>query len=196
MSSFFIKNIEAFIQLPTVQEFDDLSTGFTRYSSLSGTLLALDGMHICVTKPTYNSVNFVNRHSLTSISFMIACDYRGRIRCLYGPCFGSSHDAFIFSGSKLRDWIQELPTCFHVIGDNAYPRGEHLLVPRVGLLSYEDREYNYKLSAQRNKIECTIGAFKGKFSKFENRLRNEDRDFYKNMIYSCACIHNILIEDD
>lgn len=194
ITDFFIKNLESFIKLPHEDEYEELSSGFTRYSELAGTILAVDGMHIYITKPKYNTVNYINRHSTSSVNYMISCDYKGRIRSLYGPCFGSSHDSFVFSGGRFKDWIQSLPVGFHVIGDNAYPRNEHLLVPRLGQLSRDDMEYNYRLSAQRNKIECTIGALKNKFSKLASRIRNGDREFYKKIVYSCSCIHNLLID--
>ncbi|KAI5152793.1 hypothetical protein ENBRE01_3006 [Enteropsectra breve] len=97
--------------------------------------------------------------------------------------------------ASIKDWVEnEVPLNYHIIADSAFPAAFNCLVPIKGNLTLQDKIFNNMISRQRMTVESTIGHFKSKFAKFSTRIRNGEKTFYKKLSYSCAVIHNILID--
>jgi hypothetical protein len=182
------------IFIPELSEFELLSQGFYAFSELNGTLKAVDGTHILIDAPTISSERYINRKGTHSVNYLMGCDYKGRIRYVFGPGYGSSHDAFLYSLSKLKYWVEsEIPFGFHVIGDSAFPSNQNFLSVIKGSSERTDVIFNNLVSSQRMKIEGAIGALKTKFRKFLGKVKNGECPFYRDVFISCIVIHNILI---
>ncbi len=171
-----LKRKDEFIYLPEFSEFQMLSERFSRVSSLTGTILAIDGTHVPIRRPKQNHSRYINRKGFFSLNFLVAADSNFKIRYVYGGTFGSSHDSFVYNASSLSDWTVENlnVTSFHITGDSAYPSKPYLLTPFKGVLNNEERMHNNRLIPQRDIIERTFGQFKMKFQKFrfENTSEN------------------------
>ncbi|KAI5155309.1 hypothetical protein ENBRE01_3511, partial [Enteropsectra breve] len=129
-----------YICLPAETEYAALDTTWQTYSELKGTILAVDGTHISISALNQNQERYIDRHSDYSINYLITCDGNEKIRHVFGPGYGSSHDAFLFSISSLKEWIEnEVPMGYHVIADSAFPAAYNCLVPIKGNLTPEEK---------------------------------------------------------
>ncbi|OWZ09955.1 hypothetical protein PHMEG_00017266 [Phytophthora megakarya] len=119
------------------------------------------------------------------------CDSRSRFT---GYCFdspGKVGDSIAFKKWKLRGVIMQLPAGFYIIGDNAYPLSNCLLVPfaksEIRGKAYSD--CNFYLSQQRIRIEMAFGLLIFK--------RPLEVDFMnvKKVIKTCMKLHNFCIDE-
>lgn len=148
-----------------------------------GTILAIDGTHIPIEAPRQNPARYINRKGFHSISFQTTVDADYIIRDVYGGFPGCCHDAYLLNNSRILTWINEsIPNGFFVIGDAAYPAGNHLVTPYKGNLTPEMEASNFKLSSQRMRVECTLGRLKGRFK----RLMSSSKTGLTDPLLTCS----------
>lgn len=108
---------------------------------------------------------------------------------------GSMHDARALRRSPLYHEAHEnrdLFGGFCLLGDSAYP-GLPWLVPPFrenGFLTEEQREFNYRHSATRVKIEHTFGLLKGRFRRL-SASKNYLLYIVKKCVMAACVLHNI-----
>lgn len=86
----------------------------------------------------------------------------GIIIHLYGPIPGSRHDSFLLHESGLKDTLAEVlvfgDSYFHIYGDPAYGRQDHILSGFKGAnLTEAQEEFNRRMSAVRVCVEWEFG---------------------------------------
>lgn len=83
---------------------------------------------------------------------------------------------------------------WHILGDAAYPLRKYLITPYRdnGNLTQEQKNFNYKFSACRVKIENVFGLLKGRFRQLIRLDFNTVRRSSKFIIVCCA-LHNLCI---
>ena len=171
------------IKIPTTDgELRSHANEWNRRSGASGLYYgavgAIDGWLACTNKPTRrdasNQTDFFSGHyQRYGLNVQAMCDANCRFIffCIAGP--GKTNDFRAFSRClELREWIDNLPTGFFVIGDNAYGLTNKLLVPFSGAqkaLPY-NRTYNFYLSQLRIRIEMSFGRLTTKFQIFRKNL--------------------------
>ncbi len=128
------------------------------------------------------------------MNFIVGVDDKMRIRCIKSGV-GSTHDNRLYrSFSVLRNFVESLPSNYHVIGDQAFGSMYNVKIPRRRALTDEDLQYNIILSKQRIIVENTFGLFKSKFKRFKYPIKNGEKSKYIKMFVSAAIIHNLLLE--
>ncbi|KAJ8932582.1 hypothetical protein NQ314_014573 [Rhamnusium bicolor] len=98
----------------------------------------------------------------------VVCVNKKKIRKIFVGYSGSVHDNRVFRTSPLSDTLAE--KCGeddYNLGDNGYPCLRHILIPHKvrGQLTRMERNYNYKLSSVRHKIEYCFDLLKQKFQQ-------------------------------
>ena len=125
-------------------------------------------------------------------SFSISCWEKYIIRDLFGGYPGSCHDAFVYSASSFKDYVNnEIPSPFVVIGDSD-PASEHLLIHFKGTLTRDQEIYNTKQSSQRMCVEGTIGRIKGRFKRFRSPSKNGEKIHSITLFHFACIVHNIV----
>ena len=116
-----------YIKLPsTVQEVEELVSGYKKCHGFPQCIGAIDGTHINIQQPNENDTDYLNRKGKYSINALALCDYKfcfTDVVLVKWP--GSVHDAGIFANSNLNRSLPDniIPSCPKVIveGEAAVP---------------------------------------------------------------------------
>ncbi|KAI5151440.1 hypothetical protein ENBRE01_2140 [Enteropsectra breve] len=159
-----------YIKLPQrAEEMRVLADKFSNISNLNGTILTVDGTHIPIDAPKYNSSQYINRKGWHSAVYQIVVDADYIVRDLFGGYPGSCHDSYVYHHSSFKEYVDSaVQTLFFIIGDSAYPSSDKLLTPFRGTLDTDQETYDNRLFMQRIRVECTIGRIKGRFKRFRS----------------------------
>ena len=86
------------------------------------------------------------------------------------------------------------PSPMFLVGDDAFPLGEHMMKPyRRRNLTEEQEIFNYRLSRARRVAENAFGILVQKFRIFLTTIEATP-DHVQMMVSACACMHNYLRE--
>ncbi|VEN35996.1 unnamed protein product [Callosobruchus maculatus] len=194
--NFLSKSSKKYIQWPNSQRLDIVRDGFRLMKGINGVVGAIDGCHINIKKPRENAHSYCNRMSKYSILLQGVCDHDKKFTDLLVGEAGSIHDARLLKRSSLYEKCAQgfLQRDF-LLGDSAYPCLNWLIPPfrDNGHLTANQREFNYRHSATRIKIENAFGALKGRFRRLQ-RFENENIMFIVKSTVAAAVLHNICID--
>lgn len=190
------------IKFPTtLREINENKQLFMERFQFPGVLGAIDCTHVAILKPTEEEHNFVNRKGFHSLNVQIICDANLTIININPNFPGSSHDAFIWRQSNIRDHLlREYNNGLRrtwLIGDSGYPLEPILMVPFLNPPedNPEQIRFNQRLCSARNSIERCIGVLKMRFRclAVENRARYAPA-FMGKVVTVCAVLHNMCFE--
>lgn len=105
------------------------------------------------------------------------------------------HDARVFKLSFISANLPDI--CgdeWHILGDAAYPLRKYLITPyrNYGKLTEQQKNFNYKFSACRVKIENAFGLLKSRFRQLIRLDFNTVRRS-SQFIIACCVLHNLCI---
>ncbi|ETI44645.1 hypothetical protein F443_10667 [Phytophthora nicotianae P1569] len=108
---------------------------------------------------------FSGHYQMYGLNVQAICDSLCRFT---GYCFdspGKVGDSIAFKKWSLSDEIMRLPDCYYIVGDNAYPLSDALLVPytKVEVKTRKDSDFNFYLSQLRIRIEMSFGFLVNKW---------------------------------
>ena len=144
---------------------------------------------------------FFNRKGFYSFNIQITCDHNLVIRHVCVGLAGSCHDANVWDSSTIKEWAENLPPVYYILGDLAYPLRTYLLTPLRNITSFNldsmQERYNYVHSSLRMSVECCIGVLKGRFRRLRyfQPLSNGKIVSANNDILASICIHNFCRAD-
>jgi len=183
---------------------------------------AIDGSHINIVKPcTGDYAQYSNRKKAYSIVLQAVCDSKFRIIDVNFSKPGSAHDALVFRESSL--WarlyvhgalgtstaslpapikgrngqvsMQTVQVPYVLLGDSAYPLGEHVMRPYPhGTTDAAQRRFNKAMCHARVKIEGTFGRLKGRFLILAGTITSKDLSVVQYIVGACVILHNICEE--
>ena len=179
---------------------DDWNALSSAFSLYDGTVGAIDGWLACIEKPAVDGAAdyFSGHYQRYGLNIQAVCDSNLRFIYFGVNAPGRTNDARVFNRcKKLRQWLASIPNQYFLIGDNAYPLSNKLLIPFSGSQKHftYNRSYNFYLSQLRIRIEMAFGRLTTKWRIFR---RNLDYSLEKNaMICRVASIlHNFVIDSD
>ena len=195
VSNIVYKLATAEIIFPEPHEYEELKQGFYQIASISGTIMAIDGTHIPITRPKINPYAYYNRKSFFSINVVCLVDHKLRFRGVtYGH--GSSHDMRILRISNIRDKIENIAdSSVFIIGDSAFSSFSNIKITESTRSNPITQDESYKLKQQRILVENAFGLFKGKFKRFDVRNINGEKNKNMRIFLSAIWIHNFLINE-
>lgn len=138
---------------------------------------------------------YVNRHDMPSLTLQAICDANKKFLDVFTGPPSKVHDARVFKLSFISETLPDI--CgdeWHVLGDAAYPLKKYLITPYrdYGNLTQEQRNFNYKFSACRVKIENAFGLLKTRFRQLM-RLDFNTVERSCKFIIACCALHNLCI---
>ncbi|ETP06338.1 hypothetical protein F441_17252, partial [Phytophthora nicotianae CJ01A1] len=175
----------------------DLAESFTNISKdgvLTGCVGCIDGWLCHIRAPSPYEVPdeaafFSGHYQKFGVNVQAICDAFSRFT---GYCMNSP-------GKKkwsLSKEIIQLPVGFYLVGDNAYPLSDSLLVPfnKLELKSRKHSDFNFYLNQLRIRIEMAFGLLVNKWGIFKRSLV-VDFVNVKKVIKTCMKLHNICIDE-
>jgi len=148
----FLDAVEKCLQLAIIPptslvELKGLENGSDKVSSANGIFKgvvgALDGWLCCINKPSEPNptVFFSGHYQRFGINCQAVCDANLRFIYFGVISLGRTNDARSFNRALgLRIWLDNLPTGYFLVADNAYQLSDKMLIPFSG--SQKERPYN------------------------------------------------------
>ncbi|ETP34447.1 hypothetical protein F442_17237 [Phytophthora nicotianae P10297] len=175
----------------------DLAESFTYISKdgvLTGCVGCIDGWLCHIRAPSPYEVPdeaafFSGHYQKFGVNVQAICDAFSRFT---GYCMN-------FPGKKkwsLSKEIIQLPVGFYLVGDNAYPLSDSLLVPfnKLELKSRKHSDFNFYLNQLRIRIEMAFGLLVNKWGIFKRSLV-VDFVNVKKVIKTCMKLPNFCIDE-
>ena len=195
-----------YIQWPDAQERKLISREIHHLYGFPHCVAIADGtlFPLAFEPQTKDAPDYSGRKYGYSLSTMIICDHRKKIRYHLSGYPGSAHDNRVFKGTALK---QEPASHFsvmqYVVGDSAFENDWFMVaafkkLPKSQLPPDEER-FNTKLSKLRILSEHCIGMLKGRFP-WLRQIRlviTEDKHSLRKilqLIDATVILHNMLIE--
>lgn len=132
---------------------------------------------------------------MPSLTLQAICDAKKRFLDVFTGPPSKIHDARVFSLSFISNKLPD--SCgneWHILGDAAYPLKKYLITPYrdYGNLSQKQKNFNYKFSVCRVKIENAFGLLKARFRQLM-RLDFHTVQRCCKFIIACCTLHNLCI---
>lgn len=197
------------LRLPkTDEEWREVMTAFEKNWNFPNCVGAVDGKHVCITKPKKSGSIYINYKKTFSIILMAVVDASYKFLYIDVGAAGSEGDAGVWQTTPLRDAILKskagLPGQVKVasapdlllppvlVGDDAFPIGNNLMKPYGGAtLTQEQRIFNYRLSRARRVVENAFGILSNRFRCLLSTINAQPERVTK--IVTAACVlHNFL----
>nr|XP_023027765.1 putative nuclease HARBI1 [Leptinotarsa decemlineata] len=183
---------DRYVKFPTTnEERNVIKLAFHQKYNFPGVTGAVDCTHIRILHPVEEEHNFVNRKGYHSMNVQVICDSNLRILAVNPKHAGSTHDAYIWHTSAIREEVEtqyrlENRSCW-LLGDSGYPLQPRLMTPIVNALpNTPEGRYTQAHCSARNCIErfrCLSG----------DRTLRYKPEVVGQIISSCATLHNICI---
>lgn len=170
--------------------------GFSSEFNMPNTLGCVDGTLIAIKPPTEREDAYVCRKGYHAINVQGVCDNRKILTNIIVQWPGSTHDAYIWGNSRLREWLEGQPYIGHLLGDQAYPLKQYLMTPLRNPHTQADRAFNAAHKKARQRIEDTFGRWKSRWMcihKYGGPL-TVALPTAVDVITSTAVLHNICEE--
>ena len=181
--------------------------GFRRRSTndvMGGTVAALDGFfqrsNKPITKETNNVLSYFSGH-YESYGVNCLAAVRADMQFMYFGVIspGSTNDIVSYTmAASLKAVIDSLPPGLYFLADAAFPLGESLLTPFVGVHRHSNPyhdSFNFYLSQLRIRVEMAFGRLVNKFRILSGKI-NGSLSRVSAILTACARLHNFIIQRD
>lgn len=170
---------------------------FAEIAGFPNVIGCIDGTHIAIKAPTEDEPAYVNRKGWHSINVQIVCDSKMKIIDLVARWPGSTHDAFIWHTSGLKNMFEMgIIQDAWLLGDSGYPLEPWIMTPISNPTSPAEEAYNKNHACTRNIVERCIGLKKGRFrclDKSGGTLLYSPAKVCK-IVTAVAVLHNFCID--
>lgn len=180
------------------------------YRQFPNCLGALDGKHVRIQKPFNSGSLYFNFKSYLSTVLMAVVNANYEFVMIDVGSYGHISDSGIFKnvpfGQKLLNNELDLsepaaypgttePKPFTLLGDEAFPLGEHIMRPFAKPETFGQQVFNYRLSRARMNVECSFGMLRSKFRLFDSPICCSMKTLVP-VIKACCVLHNFIRVND
>ncbi|CAN8008569.1 unnamed protein product, partial [Ixodes pacificus] len=165
-------------------------------SEFSNVLRCINGTYVDTRCPVHKiRSTYVNRHDKAAFTLQVICDAQRKFHDAFCGPPGKTHDAKVFK-LFIKDELSEICCAgkYHILGDAAYPVGEHLIMPlrNYGKMTQAQKDFNFKLSQTGVKMENALGVMKARFRQLLLLEFWRVKKATKFML-TCCVLHNFCI---
>jgi hypothetical protein len=197
---------EQYIRWPDAQERKEISRAIQQTYDFPHCVGIADGTltPLAFEPETMDAPDYSGRKYGYSLTAMIVCDHRRRIRHYLAGFPGSAHDNRVFKATKLAtDPFIHFEPMQYMIGDSAFENDWYMVSafkkPKNASIPRNHEQFNEKLARLRIVSEHCIGLLKGRFPWLRSiRLKiTDDKKSLKRILElfdATVIVHNILIE--
>ena len=197
VTAWLVSVAKVFIRWPVGEKKNETVSAFNELNGMTGVIGAIDGSHFRINAPQVHQEDYVNRKSYHSVNMQAVVDAKSRFTDIYVGEPGSLHDARVLRRSPIfrkaeNDVAKMFPNETYLLGDSAYPCLNWLITPFKdnGHLSRAERNFNFKLSRSRVKVEHAFGLLKGRFRRLTHLTQVQVESIPK-VVTACCVLHNI-----
>ncbi|XP_042889388.1 putative nuclease HARBI1 [Penaeus japonicus] len=170
---------------------------FAKVSNFPRVMGAIDCTHVSIKAPVIDEHLYVNRKRYHSLNVQVVCNADGLITN-YNPKYpGSTHDAFIWANSFLRQRFEAGAFGdYFLLGDNGYPCEPYIMTPVINPSTPAEGRYNRTHTRTRVIIEQTFGILKSRFRCLHQSggtLQYSPAKCSK-IISACLLLHNYCVK--
>lgn len=201
VSKWLVSLSHEYIRWPNQHDVRRKSAEFEALKGMKGIIGAIDGTHIKIKAPKYNTETFFNRKKYYSLAMQVVVDANKKFIDIYCGEPGSLHDSRIFRRSNLYSKATErqreiFPDDTFLIGDSAYPLMNWIVPPfrDTGNLSARQKAFNIMLSSTRVVVENAIGLLKARFRRLMFFTENTDLGLCVQIIVAACVLHNACLD--
>nr|XP_054931764.1 uncharacterized protein LOC129387071 [Dermacentor andersoni] len=178
-SAIYHKLSKDYIKSPkTVEDWRYIIRGFDENWQFPNCGGAIDGKHVCITKPANSGSLYFNYKKSFSIMLLAVVDANYKFTYIDVGVPGARGDAGVWQTTPLQEALEgnraNLPDHVEVgpglflppvfLADDAFPIGKNLMKPYGGSsLSGDQRIFNYRLSRARRVVENAFGILANRF---------------------------------
>lgn len=199
------KLADQFIHFPSsIDEIKSLHDELQMHTDFPGGFAIVDGTLINLAALSHLVEHaFMSRKHFHALNTQVVIDVRMRFLSVNARYAGSTHDSLIWRASLVNSFLRRLCNImgtnwyYFLLGDNGYPLLPWLFKPYDNPSTPAQRLYNKRHRKLRSLVERAIGLLKARFRCLlgENKLRY-DPLMSGYIVYSCAVLHNFLIENN
>ncbi|XP_071649420.1 putative nuclease HARBI1 [Temnothorax longispinosus] len=191
--------IPQWIKFPVqANEIEIIQQQFWINTNFPGVIGAVDGTHIAIWPPVKRREHlYINRKLYHSLNVMIVSDYNGRILAVVANHGGRTHDARVWSSSRLsRHMLNQYENGrrnLWLLGDSGYPLLPYLMTPKLNQPPRSPGAlYTDAHATARCCVERTIGVLKGRWRCLRKERGLHYSPEFAALIVNAACVlHNI-----
>lgn len=191
-----------FVVFPTTDaELARIKLQFFQQFNIPGVIGAIDCTHVAILSPSKDVEHvYLNRKGYHSKNVQLICDIDLRIFNVNARFGGSTHDAFIWKRSQVRQYLKRRYDTgsrnTYLLGDGGYPTEPWLLVPFSRTTRQAEIDYNTAHCKARNPVERCNGCLKSRFRCISrDSLLRYEKDFCGQIVNCCVIIHNFLVNN-
>lgn len=197
------KIMDQFIHFPqSSEEIEVLHNQMQLHSDFPGAFAIVDGTLIGLAAVAHNIEHmFITRKHFHAINTQVVVDAGMRFLSVNARYPGATHDSLIWRASMVNSTLRQFYNSeggnwkYFMLADHGYPLQPWLLKPYDTPNTASEKLYNKLHRQLRSLVERVIGLLKARFRCLlgERKLRY-DPLMSGYIIYSCAVLHNFLIE--
>eukprot|EP00105_Crassostrea_gigas_P007335 XP_011421541.1 PREDICTED: protein ALP1-like [Crassostrea gigas] len=196
------------IQCPTtVEEWQAISSEFSRRWNVPHACGALDGKHIVCRRPRNSGSLYFNYKGFFSLVLMGLVDADYKFLWIDVGGYGHMSDAQIFNASELKECLEDnsiafpaadplpnddIPTPYFILGDDAFGLRTYLMKPYAQRqMTKDQRIFNYRLSRGRRIVENAFGILAQRWQILLTTMQH-DPTTIAIIIETCVILYNLM----
>lgn len=148
------------IRFPT--DLMDMKLSFYKKCGLPNVVGVVDGTLIPIIAPIDHEEIYVCRKGYHALNIQAVVDHDMRFIDVVSKWPGSTHDASIFDGCGLKEYLAN-NYVGHLLGDSGYPLREYIMTPFLRPTTGAEIQYNAAHNKGRIIIERSFGVLKSRF---------------------------------
>ncbi|CAN7952222.1 unnamed protein product, partial [Ixodes pacificus] len=169
---------------------------------------AIDGKHVQIVKPAKSECSLYYNYKKTfSVVLFALTDARYNFMYVDASSYGSASDGGVWSrtplGKQIASGSANLPKAVGlpnsqlqlpavIVGDDAFPLGEHLMKPHSkNKLTNDEATFNERLSRSRRVVENSFGQLANRFRVYHTIIYAQP-DSVRALIKATCILHNLL----
>ena len=162
----------------------------------------IDGILIRIKTPSVKECGSVKsfysgHYAAMGLNVQASCDHLCRFNYVSVAAPGGAHDLGAYSRIRISQIVENLPSGYYIIGDNAYMATEHLITPFSGSQKLEPLNsiYNFYCAQIRIRIEMAFGLLTTKWRVFRSPLQMQLKNASK-VVLTAVILHNYVINSN